>query len=79
MVCTPLGFGTETGAGVGGLEMAGVAVTEDAGVEFKDGLYTSLPWVAIKSPANLERVERSWGTSLVRIKGRRTSLEDVSE
>lgn len=34
----PFGFGADTGAGVGGFEMAGVPVTEPAGVEFKDGL-----------------------------------------
>ena len=38
MVCTPFGLGALVGAGVGGLEIAGVPVTEDAGVEFKDGL-----------------------------------------
>ena len=54
-VWTPFGLGAEVGAGVGGFETAGVVVTELAGVEFRDGLYTSLPCVAISSIENLER------------------------
>ena len=38
VVWTPFGLGAETGAGVGGFETAGVAVTDPAGVEFKEGL-----------------------------------------
>ena len=37
VVCTPLGL-AETGAGVGGFEIAGVAVADVAGVEFMEGL-----------------------------------------
>jgi len=36
-VCTSFGL-PGTGAGVGGFEIAGVAVTEVAGVEFMEGL-----------------------------------------
>ena len=38
VVVTPLGFGFSIGAGVEGFEIVGVALTELAGVEFKDGL-----------------------------------------
>lgn len=75
----PFGFGAEMGAGVGGFDTAGVAVTELAGVEFKDGLYTSLPCVAINSFENLERAWRSCGTSLFRMSGRSADFEEVSE
>jgi hypothetical protein len=43
VVVIPFGFGVFTGAGVAGFEIAGVPVTEPEGVEFSDGLYTSLP------------------------------------
>lgn len=79
VVCTVLGLGAFTGAGVGGFETEGVALTELAGVEFNEGLYTSFPCVAINSPANLDKAFRSCGTRFSRIKERSTLFEAVSE
>ena len=38
VVCTPLGLAIFAGAGVGGFETGGVPGTEEAGVEFSEGL-----------------------------------------